>query len=248
MKKLIGFIGFIYSSTFGKLEIHLRVSAIIALSLIGLNILFSMYKGTLFGSRDITSEWKLNNTIDHLRRFRSYHEPEPTINWDGTLVSISTFKIDVSNFKLNLDEKVIKDKFDSTKSLSDSLAIIYIDEVNSNISTIESKIKFIEDSLNKIREKQKEKIAIKELQKYYKTKAGRINKKHKDWSTEDCEKLANRRIWIGMHIEMVKYLRGLPNHVNTSNYGYGNQYQMCWDDYNPSCFYCESDGIVTSYN
>ena len=24
--------------------------------------------------------------------------------------------------------------------------------------------------------------------------------------------------------------------------------QMCWDDYNPSCFYCEYDGIVTSYN
>jgi len=89
---------------------------------------------------------------------------------------------------------------------------------------------------------------IQSEKKWWKSKAGRIQKKHPNWSRGDCEGLANNQIWIGMHIDMVKYLRGLPNHVNTSNYGNGNSYQMCWDDYNPSCFYCEYDGIVTSYN
>jgi hypothetical protein len=80
------------------------------------------------------------------------------------------------------------------------------------------------------------------------SKAGQICQKHTDWAKDDCEKLANNKIWIGETIDMVKYLRGEPNTANPSNYGSGTEWQWCWDDYTPSCFYGGSDGIFTSYN
>lgn len=84
--------------------------------------------------------------------------------------------------------------------------------------------------------------------KWENSRAGRIQKKHPDWSDEDCERLAKHQIWIGMEYEMVVYLRGKPNTVNTSNYGDGQDYQACWDNYDPSCFYFGEDHIITSYN
>jgi hypothetical protein len=96
------------------------------------------------------------------------------------------------------------------------------------------------DSINKINEI--EEAAFK------KTKAYKIQKKHPDWSKEDCKLLAKGKVWIGMHYDMLVYLRGKPNHINTSNYGNGNEYQCCWDNYTPSCFYMKSDDIIYSYN
>lgn len=87
-----------------------------------------------------------------------------------------------------------------------------------------------------------------EERQFLKTKAGRIYKKHPDWSKEDCINLADKRIWIGMEYEMVVYMRGKPNTVNTSNYGNGLEYQACWDDYDPGCFYFGEDHIIKSYN
>jgi len=83
---------------------------------------------------------------------------------------------------------------------------------------------------------------------FKKTKAGKIQSKHPEWSKEDCERLANKQVWIGMDYDMLLYLRGKPNTVNTSNYGNGNEYQCCWDDYDISCFYMKSDNIIYSYN
>ncbi|WP_310378220.1 zinc-ribbon domain-containing protein [Flavobacterium sp.] len=100
--------------------------------------------------------------------------------------------------------------------------------------------KKLQDSLNKIAE-------IEEAN-FKKTKAGKIQKKHPEWSREDCERIANKKIWIGMNYDMLLYLRGKPNDVNTSDYGNGPEYQCCWDDYDPSCFYMKSDDIITSYN
>jgi hypothetical protein len=79
-------------------------------------------------------------------------------------------------------------------------------------------------------------------------KAFAIFNKHPEFGTDACVRLAKRQIWIGMTLDMLKYQRGLPNHVHTSDYGDGVQYQWCWDDYEPSCFYGGSDCIVTSYN
>ena len=83
---------------------------------------------------------------------------------------------------------------------------------------------------------------------FFKTKAGKIYKKHQSWSKSDCEKLANSEIWIGMEYEMVVYLRGKPNNINTSNYGNGKEYQACWSDFDPGCFYFSENQIITSYN
>lgn len=81
------------------------------------------------------------------------------------------------------------------------------------------------------------------------SKAGRICKKHPEWTKDDCTKLANNKFWIGMSIDMLKELRGLPDSANPSNYGYGTNWQWCWYDYTPSCFYDHNeDGLVDSYN
>jgi len=85
-------------------------------------------------------------------------------------------------------------------------------------------------------------------EKFKNSKAGKIQKKHPEWSQEDCERVANNQIWIGMHYDMLVYQRGKPNHVNTSNYGNGPQYQACWGDYEPGCFYFDESRIITSYN
>jgi hypothetical protein len=88
-----------------------------------------------------------------------------------------------------------------------------------------------------------------ELKEFYKTKAGRIYRKHPEWSLDDCRRLADNSVWIGMSLEMLKYKRGLPNNANPSNYGNGVQWQWCWSDYTPSCFYDNNnDGLIDSYN
>ncbi len=83
---------------------------------------------------------------------------------------------------------------------------------------------------------------------WLKTKAGKIHKKHPDWSKEDCKNISENRYWIGMSIDMLIYERGNPNSINPSNYGNGVHYQWCWEDDTPSCFYGGEDGIVTAYN
>lgn len=80
-------------------------------------------------------------------------------------------------------------------------------------------------------------------------KAGRLKEKFPEWSKDDCENVARYRIWIGMSLDMLKAERGLPDHVNVSDYGNGKQYQWCWEgDYTTHCFYGGEDGIITAYN
>lgn len=92
------------------------------------------------------------------------------------------------------------------------------------------------------------KVVFLEDLKFHKTKAGKIQKKHPDWTKEECQLVADKKIWIGMKYEMLIYQRGKPNRINTSNYGSGNEYQCCWDDFTPSCFYMKEDDIITAYN
>lgn len=100
---------------------------------------------------------------------------------------------------------------------------------------------------NKVKLREKEVFA--EDKAWYNTKAGRIQKKHPDWSKEDCIRLSENRVWIGMHINMLKYKRGTPNSATPSNYGNGTQWQWCWHDWTPSCFYDkDDDGLIDSYN
>lgn len=110
--------------------------------------------------------------------------------------------------------------------------------------------KAIEDSIYRVESEQRIKIEMKEEAAFMKTKAGKIYKKHPEWSKDDCKKLSEGRIWIGMDIQMLKYKRGLPNYANPSNYGGGvTQWQWCWSDWTPSCFYDnDGDNKIDSYN
>lgn len=88
-----------------------------------------------------------------------------------------------------------------------------------------------------------------EQEAFAKTKAGQICKAHPEWTRDDCEKLAEGKVWIGMSAAMLVYERGKADRVNKSNYGSGDVYQACWDDYTPSCFYDnDNDGLADAYN
>lgn len=91
-------------------------------------------------------------------------------------------------------------------------------------------------------------IEKKEHERWLLTKAGKISKRHPAWSEEDCERVSRGEIWIGMHIQMVRYTYGEPDKVNVSNYGRGNEYQYVWHDWEPGYFYTKENLIVTSYN
>jgi len=109
-------------------------------------------------------------------------------------------------------------------------------------------MKQVKDSILQVKQDSIVKATEIAEKKWESTKAGQIHKKHPNWSKEECELLAARKIWIGMNLDMLKYLRGNPNHANPSNYGNGTEWQWCWDDYSPSCFYGKDDGIITAYN
>jgi len=92
-------------------------------------------------------------------------------------------------------------------------------------------------------------LLLEEQEKYEKTKAGKIWKKHPWWSKEDCERIANKEYWIGMSYDMLVCERGQPNSKNPSNFGNGTSWQWCWHYLEPSCFYDENDdGNIDSYN
>jgi hypothetical protein len=84
---------------------------------------------------------------------------------------------------------------------------------------------------------------------FQKSPAGKLCIAHPTWAKDDCQLLIEKKFWVGMSVEQLVYLFGKPDHKNLSNYGGSNQYQYCWDNYNPSCFYDRNDdGIIDSYN
>ena len=88
-----------------------------------------------------------------------------------------------------------------------------------------------------------------EQARYDATRAGQLCKKHPNWSRDDCQNVADRKIWVGMEYKMLLEEIGQPNSKNLSNYGGGSEYQYCWNDRNPSCFYDNNnDGIIDAYN
>jgi len=84
---------------------------------------------------------------------------------------------------------------------------------------------------------------------WQKTKGGKICTNHPEWPKEDCDRLADNKIWIGMTYDMLVATQGKPDSANPSNYGSGNRMQYCWHNYTPSCFYDNNeDGIIDAYN
>lgn len=67
-------------------------------------------------------------------------------------------------------------------------------------------------------------------------------------SENEAERILAGEIWIGMSYDMLVFERGKPDALNRSNYGDGEQYQACWHDWQPSCFYFKEDERIRSYN
>lgn len=79
--------------------------------------------------------------------------------------------------------------------------------------------------------------------------AAKLCQDNPDWTVDDCNRVANNEIWIGMSLDMLKVEKGDPTAVTPSNYGSGVQYQWCWSSNSTmQCFYGGSDGVITSYN
>lgn len=82
------------------------------------------------------------------------------------------------------------------------------------------------------------------------SRAGRLCAKYPTWTKDNCNNIANNKIWVGMTYEMlVEEQGGKPNSANPSNYGGRTQWQYCWTYHSPSCFYDNNDdGIIDAYN
>lgn len=140
------------------------------------------------------------------------------------------------------DNKINIVAYNDEKSVIETVNVtrIFTDQEKADIQAKALKIQQEKDA-----EIAKEKA---EQEAYDKSPAGRLCKKHPSWSESDCESVVSKEIWIGMSLDMVKAERGTPNDANPSNYGSGRQWQWCWHDYTPSCFYGSDNGIITGYN
>lgn len=159
-------------------------------------------------------------------------------------------KYDLTNYNYakdkfyNGDYHVAVKYFDKCDVLPDSLILVKNTYLKKCYHIIDS-VKSISDDIFK-----RESDSLKKLEEenFYKSRAGNIHKLHPEWSKNDCERLSQNYIWVGMDIEMVIYLRGKPNKINISNYGDGNRYQYIWRNYDIQYFHCGSNNIVTSYD
>lgn len=92
--------------------------------------------------------------------------------------------------------------------------------------------------------------ALAEQRAYEQTPEGRLCTKNPTWTKSECNRVAEKQIWIGMSYDMLITVYGSkPNSANQSNYGNGTEWQWCWWYGSPSCFYDKNnDGLVDSYN
>ena len=167
---------------------------------------------------------------------------------NGVVVKTKSGSFDY-NFSLNNTEEKNRIAFVATnneKNTEKVLSIIRIFTEDEKIVIEKAK----EEAKIKAQKEQEAKLAKEkaELEAYYRTPAGKLCKQHPTWDKDECQLVSENKFWIGMSLDMLKVNRGLPDNVNPSNYGYGTNYQWCWQDYTPSCFYGEDDGIITSYN
>jgi hypothetical protein len=177
-------------------------------------------------------------------------EKDKQLNEKSQLVfEKSVEKIKKSFYVVNVDSfRVVYEKH---KSENPQTALDFanrFDDYSTKLLEKREEIELAENILEaKRRQRETEKNA--ENRKVWEnSKYGKLQKKHPDWTDDECMKVVDKKIWIGMTYDMLLYQRGKPNTVNPSNYGSGTQYQCCWDDYSPSCFYMKEDNIIYSYN
>ncbi|MCD4705944.1 hypothetical protein K8R61_02585 [bacterium] len=234
-------------------------------------ILLSIILWSLIGYFGRTPIITITEPANNLKIQVKNIEIKGAVSPKDSLVKIGNLPIIVENgnfiFKANLQDEINKFVFIATNNNKSATINIIINrifteeeknEMERTKKEAEAKRKEAEEARKKAKKeaeeakkKAEEDKKVKELAEkkiWEASKAGQICKAHPEWSKTDCEGLADNKIWIGMTIDMLKYKRGLPNSSNPSNYGYGTEWQWCWHNYTPSCFYGDDDGIIDSYN
>ncbi|MDD2565796.1 MAG: hypothetical protein PHZ26_04470 [Candidatus Gracilibacteria bacterium] len=164
------------------------------------------------------------------------------------LLSLTSYDVDIkainSRYETTDQVTILRDKTDEEISAEQEA-----EKINKEKVAQEEKQRIEKEAQIKNEEQERKEKELAEQRTYEKTKAGRICKANPTWTREDCDLLANNKIWIGMSYDMLVYTHGKPNSANPSNYGVGTQWQWCWYDYTPSCYYdTNDDGLVESYN
>ena len=78
--------------------------------------------------------------------------------------------------------------------------------------------------------------------------ADQIHQQHPLWSIEDCQKIAEHDIWIGMTEEMAKVSRGSPVDINRSVGPWGVHEQWVYrQPYRPTWYLYFENGLLTSW-
>lgn len=193
-----------------------------------------------------------NNTLIILIIFtvfscKSEKETE-LLNRSQIVFDKSVVNITESFYDVNIDS--FKIVFEKHKENDPQAALDFANRFESYSKKLIQKreeIELEENILRAARRQSEIKKNIEDNKSWELSKYGKLQKIHPDWTKDECLKVIDKKIWIGMSLEMLKYQRGIPNRANPSNYGNGTNWQWCWDDYKPSCFYGK-DGIITAYN
>jgi len=109
----------------------------------------------------------------------------------------------------------------------------------------EQKKKQEEEEAKRLKEERAEAARQEAAEREYWGSLYAMHEKHPGWSKEECERVNEHHIWNGMTVEMMKASLGRPDDVNVSDYGYGKEYQFCYD----WCFLYDDndDGIIDAY-
>ena len=177
-------------------------------------------------------------------------EKDKQLNEKSQLVfEKSVEKIKKSNYTINVDS--FRVAYEKNKSKNPQTGLDFANRFDEYSTKLLQKREEIElaENIRETKRRQREIEKNAEERKVWKnSKYGKLQKKHPEWSDDECMKVVDKKIWIGMTYDMLLYQRGKPNTVNPSNYGSGTEYQCCWEDYSPSCFYMKDDNIIYSYN
>jgi len=145
----------------------------------------------------------LETTINELKTLQSEEENSQYREIKKSIYNIKSDSVIDLYYKIRLD--------------SSELALDYSYDFKDYIEYLRSEVNRKYDSLNHL-------LEIKEEKKWLKTKAGRIHKKHRNWTREDCERLSDRRIWkyMGgdgkMKRDMIRYLGANSSDVHQAIY------------------------------
>jgi hypothetical protein len=188
--------------------------------------------------------------VSTLISFSCLSKEEEKINSESLLVfQNSVLNINQSGYEINIDS--FKTVYENHKSLNPQDGLEFakrFETYSENLLIARREADSLENDRQLRKRALKKEVEIEKQKEWDKSKPGKLQKKYPSWTKEESIKIANNEIWIGMKFEMLKHMRGLPNHANESNYGNGVKYQWCWSNYTTSCFYGDNNGIITAYN